>query len=212
MKRSLPPVYAILNLENHEAPAAFAESLLRGGIRLLQIRSKTLSGQEVCRAAEMIRTVAAAIGVSAEFRLIINDSVELCREAKADGVHLGQEDVAPETARAILGPDALIGLSTHSCEQIRSAPITVLDYLAAGPVFHSATKSGHAPLLGLAGLREMARLSPLPLVAIGGINEENADSVLETGVASVAVIDVLRRSKNLSETICRLSGSRHQGK
>lgn len=184
-------LYAILNTESHAEPLLFLEKLLHARISLIQIRAKNMSDLELLELTA--HTLLLRNSLSKNTKIIINDRVDICKEAGADGVHLGQEDTSLASARAILGETATIGLSTHNLEQIKSAPQNLLSYLALGPIFESSTKSGHAPCVGLATLKEARTLINLPLVAIGGITLENANYVLAAGADYIAVISDLKR-------------------
>jgi thiamine-phosphate pyrophosphorylase len=126
--------------------------------------------------------------------VVINDRADIARLAGADGVHVGQEDLAPAAVRALIGDSSIVGLSTHTTEQVDRAVREPVSYVAVGPVFGTSTKAtGYEPI-GLERVREAARRARargLPLVAIGGITLENASSVLDAGAASVAVISDL---------------------
>jgi thiamine-phosphate pyrophosphorylase len=129
---------------------------------------------------------------------VLNDRADLARMAETDGVHLGQEDLPPRAVRPIVGPEALVGLSTHTPTQIERAVLEPVSYLAVGPVFGTATKETGYDAVGLALVRYAARQAhaqSLPLVAIGGITLELAPSVLEAGAQSVAVITDLFRGE-----------------
>jgi len=130
-------------------------------------------------------------------RVIINDRSDIARLADADGVHVGQEDLSPAAVRRLLGDGAIVGLSTHTAEQVDRAVLEPVSYVAIGPVFATATKATGYDKVGLEMVGEAARRAKargLPLVAIGGITLENAASVLDAGAASVAVIgDLLSR-------------------
>ena len=134
-------------------------------------------------------------------RLIINDRVDIALAAGAAGVHLGQDDLSPEAARKLLGPDAIIGYSTHNIDQAMSATKLPIDYLAIGPIFSTTTKTDTAPVLGLDGLLAVRRaIGQFPLVAIGGITLENAREVINAGADSVAVISALLSMPNIMAT------------
>ena len=122
-------------------------------------------------------------------------------ETGADGVHLGQGDSSPAQARAALGPNAIIGFSTHTLAQVEAAPLSSLSYLAFGPVFASPTKSGHAEVNGLDELDRISKSIKMPLVAIGGISPENAEDVFRSGASSVAVISALRAAPSLPNAV-----------
>ncbi len=167
-----------------------AAAYLRGGARFLQVRAKSMPGDA------FLATAAAIVELAHrdQARVVVNDRADIARLAGADGVHIGQEDLAPAAVRGIVGDSAVVGLSTHTVEQVELAAWEPVTYLAIGPVFGTATKAtGYAPI-GLAVVREAARRAAargLPLVAIGGITLENAASVLDAGATSVAVISDL---------------------
>lgn len=124
-------------------------------------------------------------------KLILNDRAALVVPSAWDGVHLGQDDLAPAEARTILGPRAIVGVSTHTDEQIRLADCQPVDYIAIGPVFPTISKTDTSPLIGLEGVERARALTSKPLVAIGGITLENAASVYDAGADSLAVISAI---------------------
>jgi thiamine-phosphate pyrophosphorylase len=198
----LPRLYPVTDarlsgLSHAEQVARLAE----GGASLVQLREKHLSPREFYREAGAALEVARARGV----RLIVNDRADIALALGADGVHLGQDDLAPEAARALLGPEAVVGFSTHSVEQAVEAARRPVSYVAIGPVFATASKENPDPAVGLEGVRRVRAAVPrLPLVAIGGITRENARSVLDAGADSVAVISALLRPGDPAE-ITRLT-------
>ena len=151
---------------------------------LIQLREKrmpVLEFYEQARAAKQ-----------AGVQLIINDRVDIALAVGAAGVHLGQDDMPPEAARNLLGPQAIIGYSTHNVDQAISAAKLPIDYIAVGPIFGTTTKSDTAPILDLEGLRAVREaIGEFPLVAIGGITLTNARAVIDAGADSVAVISAL---------------------
>jgi thiamine-phosphate pyrophosphorylase len=158
------------------------------GAKVIQLREKTEPTLQFYREAE------AALKVARDKRvqIIINDRVDLALALKADGVHLGQDDLPPEAARRILGPDAIIGFSTHNHNQAQLAAQMPVDYIAIGPIFQTSTKESSNPALGLDGLkRARVAVGSMTLVAIGGITLENAASVLTAGADLLAVISDL---------------------
>jgi thiamine-phosphate pyrophosphorylase len=168
--------------------------LAQGGATLIQLREKTLSPREFYGAAAAALRVASESGV----RIIINDRVDIALALQADGVHLGQDDLSPEAARGILGPEAIIGFSTHTLEQASAAMYMPIDYVAIGPIFGTSTKEkADLPLL-LDGLRRVRNaVSTKPLVAIGGVTLENSAAVLSAGADAVAVIsEIWSRPEN----------------
>jgi thiamine-phosphate pyrophosphorylase len=189
LRFDLPKLYPITDvrlsgLSHAEQVARLAD----GGATFVQLREKRLSPREFHREAEAALRVARERGV----RLVINDRVDIALAVQADGVHLGQDDLPPEAARSLLGTRAIIGLSTHNLEQAREAVRQPVDYIAIGPVFPTSSKDNPDPVVGLDGLSRVRQaLSDIPLVAIGGINLDNAHAVLAAGANAVAVISVL---------------------
>jgi thiamine-phosphate pyrophosphorylase len=188
----LPRLYPILDadaLARNGVPLAMAAYALRdAGVRWLQYRDKRASDAEV---VERMRELRASFPAG-EAMLLLNDRVHLCDAVGADGVHIGQEDLAAKRARRILGPERLVGVSTHNVKQLRAALKTgAADYLAIGPVFATGSKESPDPVVGLEGVKAARALTRLPLVAIGGITSENGRQVIEAGADSVAVISGL---------------------
>lgn len=162
--------------------------LIDGGATFIQLREKRHSPQEFYREAEEALKVARARGA----RLIINDRADIALALQSDGVHLGQDDLPPEAARRLLGSRAIIGYSTHNLEQATRASRLPVDYIAIGPIFPTSSKEQPDPLVGLEGLSRVRRATgTIPLVAIGGINLENAREALDAGAGAVAVISSL---------------------
>ena len=195
LKRKLfrpPGLYAITDTQLCAlSQAEQVERLIQGGATLIQLREKHLPSGRFYEQAEAALRVARAQGV----RVIINDRVDIALALKADGVHLGQQDLSPVAARQILGPDAIIGLSTHNKEQAEEGLSLPIDYLAAGPIFPTHSKQDPDPMLGLEGLRDIRRMvNNLPLVAIGGITFEQAHDVFKAGADCIALIGALLSS------------------
>ena len=145
-------------------------------------------------------------------RLIMNDRADLCLAADFDGVHVGQDDLSPESVRRIIGWGTQgnarwLGVSTHNPEQVREADQTSADYIATGPVFATSSRENPDPVVGLEGVRRARELTRKPLVAIGGITRANARSVIDAGADSVAVIsDLLRDPGKSAEEFLRILG------
>jgi thiamine-phosphate pyrophosphorylase len=165
----------------------FARELRAAGIRFLQYRDKDSTDEVVLERALLLREIFPA----ADSCLILNDRVSLVREAAFDGVHVGQEDLSPAEIRAALGSAMLIGVSTHSEEQLLLAADGPADYVAIGPVYATASKLVPDPVVGLEGVRTARAMTTKPLVAIGGINRTNCAAVIGAGADSVAVISEL---------------------
>lgn len=163
-------------------------ALASAGCGLVQLRGKQLSERDFFQWAEA--AVQAARG-HAGFRILINDRVDIAALVGAAGVHLGQEDLSPATAREVLGDAAVIGLSTHNEEQLRLGDHQPVDYLAVGPIFATASKENPDPVVGLERLARCRTLTAKPLVAIGGVSHDNARRVVGAGADSVAVISAI---------------------
>jgi thiamine-phosphate pyrophosphorylase len=196
-------LYAIVDAEviaTRGVPLAAFVSNFRGtGVTLLQYRDKTGSPQQILRAAAILRETMAGSGC----KLILNDRADLAVLANFDGVHVGQGDLSPEDARRIVGPDRIVGVSTHTYEQVRLADQSCADYIAIGPVFATGTKRNPDPVVGLEGVRHARALTRKPLVAIGGIARHNARSITDAGANSVAVISSLFAEGQSTEHIVR---------
>jgi len=169
--------------------AAQVERLCAGGATFIQLREKHLSPREFYREAAEALEVARKHNA----RLIINDRADIALALRADGVHLGQDDLPPEAARALLGEDFIIGYSTHNVEQAMLAAKLPVDYLAIGPLFSTSSKINPDPVVNLDGLRRVRDElgEDLPLVAIGGINLKNAQDALRSGADTLAIISYL---------------------
>ena len=180
--RTYPITDRLLSGLSHAEQVA---ELAKRGMSVIQLREKNLSPGEFYQDAEQAMVVAHHYGV----KIIINDWVDIALALKADGVHLGQDDLTVEAARRILGNDVIIGLSTHNVAQAEQAALMPVDYLAIGPVFQTATKESSNPPVTLQGLAAVRRTAPgIPLVAIGGINSANRAEVIAAGADAVAVI------------------------
>lgn len=185
--------------ETEAAFCALVGQLIDAGVGMIQLRDKKLGDRELQQRAEML------VGLTTDSTTlaIINDRADIAATAGADGVHLGQDDLSPIAARKIIGPDRLIGVSTHSIEQARRAVIDGANYLGAGPTFPSQTKS-FDEFPGLEYLQQVATEIALPTFAIGGINTENAGQVIETGVERIAVCGAVTQSKDREAAIRKL--------
>ena len=200
---ALPRLYAILDAGLVTDPVALfrmAGELAQGGVTLIQYRNKNGNAREILDQALALRQI-----LPAQVTLILNDRADLCIAAGCNGVHVGQEDLSPESVRGIIGPELWLGVSTHNPEQLSEADLTSADYLAIGPVFATSSKENPDPVVGLEGVRRARALTRKPLVAIGGITRTNAASVIEAGADSVAVIsDLLREPRKSAEAFFRV--------
>jgi thiamine-phosphate pyrophosphorylase len=196
-------VYALVDPDRVE-PIAFTEALLRGGIRLIQIRAK--SGIDGATLIAVVTRVRAAGGLA-----IVNDDVRLAR--LADGVHLGQEDAADLDLRALRTAlrDGIIGLSCGTPQEARAADPALIDYVGAGPAFATRSKDDAGLPIGLSGIRAVAEATPLPCAAIGGIDLTNVARIRDTGAPMAAVLSALIRDDAAAaarELVARFDGPR----
>ncbi len=199
----LPRLYPILDagcFPNTLGLITAAEELASAGVTLIQYRNKSGDARVML---EHARDLKRQVGGAA--KLIMDDRADLCLIAEFDGVHVGQDDLSPESVRSIVGPELWLGVSTHNPEQLLEADRTSADYLAIGPVFSTSSKDRPDPVVGLEGVRRARQLTRKPLVAIGGITRANAASVIEAGADSVAVIsDLLLDPRKSAEEFFRI--------
>ena len=186
-------LYAILDptVAGGRTLADLAERIVASAT-LVQLRDKQGTTRAMVEEANALRRVLEPAGIP----LLINDRVDVALAAQADGVHIGQDDMAPADARLLLGRTAIIGLSIKSVAQAEAAPLDQLDYVAIGGVFATTSKDNTAAPIGLAGLREIvrvvrARRPDYPVCAIAGINEANAAEIIGAGADGVSVISAL---------------------
>jgi thiamine-phosphate pyrophosphorylase len=192
MPRDADRLHAIVDAEVAAAagwtPGDLARALLDGGARIVQVRGKRLGSGPLLDLCDTVVRLAAPYGA----RVIVNDRPDLARLSGAAGVHVGQDDLPPAEARAILGPDAIVGCSTHTVTQIETARTEPVSYVAIGPVFGTRTKDTGYQAVGLDLVAAAARLAAgRPVVAIGGITLDTAASVIAAGASAVAVISDL---------------------
>jgi thiamine-phosphate pyrophosphorylase len=185
----LPKIYPITDRPIAGLPhEEQIELLINGGSEFIQLRDKDASSREFFEMAQ------ACLKITREknAKLIVNDRVDIAMILEADGVHLGQDDLHPEQARRLLGKEAIIGISTHTIEQVRAALKLPVDYVAFGPIFGTKTKANHHAVVGIEGLKRVREvIGNLPLVAIGGIDLENLQEVFAAGADSAAMISAL---------------------
>ena len=167
------------------------------GAKLFQYRNKLASMKEAYAEAVPLRKIAAELGVT----FIVNDRCDLALAVDADGVHLGQGDLPYRDARAIMGTDKLIGLSTHNPDQVQEADHLKPDYIGFGPIFKPGSKQDHDPVVGIQGLKEIRRLTSLPIFAIGGLTVENVADAMKAGADGVAVISAIVAAPDIRQTV-----------
>lgn len=172
-------------------------SAVRGGVTAVQLRSKTMSHDQLVELSTQTSHAVASYGIP----VFINDQVAVAKDAQVDGVHLGQDDMSLNEARRILGARRLIGLTVRSMHEARCAPLECIDYLSIGGVFPTQSKFNPQPAIGIELLSRIfndvrSRDPELPIIAISGIHEGNVKSVLETGVDGVAVVSAICESNH----------------
>ena len=175
------------------------ESSLLGGTTLVQLREKDLSDCEFIQEAISVKRLCERFGVP----LLINDNVNVALRSGADGVHLGQDDLPLQEARKMLGPNKIIGISTHTVEEAMKAEQGGADYVGVGSVFATQTKLD-ANVLSIDYIREICQAVNIPVVAIGGIKEENMDVLRNTGVAGIAVVSAIFGQPDIEMATLRL--------
>lgn len=178
--------------DRHQVPAGRTlietiEGALEGGVRAVQLREKDLTAAEILPLAVELRTLTRRYGAL----LLINDRIDVALAVEADGVHLGGHSLPATIARRILGPDRLIGISTHSPAEISAAAAEGADFVTFGPVFATPSKAAYGPPLGLESLREACRTPTLPIFALGGIKAEHLPLLAASGTHGIAVISVI---------------------
>lgn len=173
---------------------------VRGGVQLLQFRYKGSIGEDDVNRARALQRICRSAGIP----FIVNDHLELAHALNADGVHLGQSDGEPERARRLLGPSAIIGVSVGSVAEATAAEEAGADYVGAGDVFGTGSKADADPPIGLDGLREIVGAISIPVVAIGGVTQENAGRAIAAGAAGVAVISAIYDAPDPEDAARRL--------
>ncbi|MFT6022996.1 MAG: thiamine-phosphate pyrophosphorylase [Ascidiaceihabitans sp.] len=158
-----------------------------GGVTMVQLRDKTATTSARIEMAKALKQALAGTGVS----IVINDDVNAAIAADVDGVHIGQGDMSVSNARAILGPDKILGLSCETPETVQAADATNVDYLGLGPVFGTTTKTDHERPIGFDGLARLVALSSLPNVAIGGLKAPHINDVFASGADGMAVVSAI---------------------
>lgn len=178
---------------NGRSLAECVEDAIKGGATLVQVREKNISTRDFYNIAREVQEVTTKYNVP----LLINDRIDIALAINADGVHLGQSDMPIELARKILGDDKIIGISAGNVKEAIEAEKAGADYVGLGAVFFTGTKKDIDEPIGLAGLREITEKITIPSVAIGGINKENAKSVLATGVNGISVISAILKNDDI---------------
>jgi thiamine-phosphate pyrophosphorylase len=196
MNLVFPPLYAILDPSLLTvSELVLAEMLAESGVELIQYRNKDAPSRELFEISLRLSAALARRGV----RFIVNDRPDIALLSGAGGVHVGQQDLGVEEARAICGKERWVGISTHTLEQVAAADRTSADYVAFGPIFPTTTKLNPDAVVGTELLRRARQMTPKPLVAIGGITLERAAEVYNAGADSLAVVRDLICAANPGE-------------
>ena len=177
--------------------ADVARICVRLGVRMLQLREKHLPDRELLTVARQMRRITAGTAT----RLIVNDRPDIAALCGADGLHLGQNDISLEEARRIVGPDMMIGLSTHNIAQARAAMALDVSYIGFGPIWPTPAKATPDPAVGTAQLGQLLRFAHVPVVAIGGIFPENIDEVIAAGAHNIALVRYLMDTSDTESRI-----------
>jgi len=185
-------------LKKRNLAEAIKQAIL-GGADIIQYRAKHKSSREMYQEANLIKKVCDKYNKP----LIINDRVDIAMAINADGVHVGQDDLDVEVVRRLIGFDKIVGLSTKNLNQVKEANRLPIDYIGFGSIFPTETKED-AKLAGLEELKKVLKISVQPVVAIGGINENNIQSVLDAGCENVAVVSAVFKDKNIQQNAKRL--------
>jgi thiamine-phosphate diphosphorylase len=196
MHFKIPPIYPITDktLAQKASHFSIVKELARGGAQLIQVRDKSTPIKELLRDLIQCTEYAEKKGIT----LMVDDRCDLVLSSGAMGVHLGQNDLNPEAARAILGPKKIIGFSTHTLLQVEKSMHLPIQYIGFGPIYATSTKEDAPPVVGPHRLAQACKISAMPVVAIGGIGLENVREVLDAGAASAAVISALMKAPNLA--------------
>jgi len=168
------------------------EQAILGGVTIVQLREKNVDAKEYIEKAEELKPILQKYDIP----LIINDRVDVAFAVNADGVHLGQSDLPIKYARKILGDEKIIGISANNVEQAIEAEKSGADYIAISPVFFTSTKPDIDPPVGIEGIKKIKEVVKCPLVGIGGINKENAFSVIKAGCDGIAVVSAIMAAEN----------------
>jgi thiamine-phosphate pyrophosphorylase len=178
------------------------KAMIEGGIAIIQYREKRPAKSFAAMLSECreIRRITRDAGVL----FIVNDYCDIARLADADGVHVGQDDLPVSAVRELIGPDKIIGLSTHNPEQATAAVAAGVDYIGVGPIFATATKDDVCAPVGLGYLQHVVHSCPLPFVAIGGIKEHNIEQVVRHGAKTVALVTEIVGARDIAATVRRL--------
>lgn len=200
-------LYLVTDASDKRDYAAFLAEVIEAGVGMVQLRDRALTDKELIAVARVFAQACRDNGAL----FIVNDRVDIALLSGADGVHVGQDDAQPDDVRKITGADFIIGLSTHTPDQIDAANKTSADYIGVGPIFETPTKPGR-PAVGLDLVRYAARAAQKPFFAIGGIDSSNAASVVDAGAQSISVLraistaaDPAAATRELADALVRVA-------
>ncbi|MEW5423052.1 thiamine phosphate synthase [Amorphus sp. 3PC139-8] len=194
--------------QSFEHTCAVVREAVAGGVTMVQLRHPDLDGGELLEQARALKALLAGTGVP----LILNDRVDVAHASGAEGVHIGQSDLPPSAARAILGPDAIIGLSAVTEAEMAAINPVDVDYVGIGPYAVTTTKADAGDALGIEGTRQAVKIAPVRACAIGGIGENNAAKVASTGVEGIAVVSALSLADDPRAAAGRLRAAFESGR
>ena len=178
-------------LSSGRSTREIVEAALAGGVRLIQLREKDLPIRSYIALARELRTLTSAVGAL----LIINDRVDVALSVGADGVHLGQDDFPVKDARR-LGPDLIIGVSTHSVEEAVTAQSDGASYINIGPIYPTGTKAWGGEFLGIDGLRSIAAVAQVPFTVMGGIKRDHIPDLIRAGAQTIALVTAITTAED----------------
>lgn len=208
-KLVLPPLYAILDPEQTKGrdPETVLQSLLAGGAAMIQLRVKSLAPSDFFELAKVARAATRAH----DCKLILNDRIDIAVACDADGVHLGQDDLPLAAGRKLMG-EKIVGISTHDLAQAEAAERNGADYIGFGPMFGTTTKDTGYAARGVEMLGKIRAAVKLPIVAIGGINEQNVTQVWQAGADSAAIISDILHAEDIVAKTRRIVAAHANGK
>ena len=197
MANNLPKIYFISDLKRFADENAFLsnlEQLLAAGLRLVQLREKELTAHQLYQLAQKARQLTSDYGA----KLLINDRIDVALATGADGVHLGGHSLSSTCAREILGPDKIIGVSTHNDAEINAAQTGNADFITFGPVYFTPSKADYGLPQGISQLQNICERVTLPVYALGGVKPENAAHVHTAGAYGIAAISALQTNRSVA--------------
>ncbi|WP_137596832.1 thiamine phosphate synthase [Paucilactobacillus kaifaensis] len=210
-KAEMLQVYLIAGTQDVAEPDQFLwkiETAFKAGVTAFQLREK---GKSQLNEGQKFELASRCRKLTSKYRIpfIIDDDYQLADRVQADGVHVGQKDQKIETVIKVVGNRMMIGYSCNTETEINRANQLEIDYVGSGPVFPTQSKDDADPAIGLSGLQKLVSVSNYPVVAVGGITEDNVNEVLKTGVAGISGISLIMQSRNIGATVSELAGLYH---